>query len=68
MTLAKNTRITGRERVELGRHLRARYTDGASIRALVAETGRSYGWVHRLLTEVDTPLRGRGGNQRATRD
>ena len=68
MTLAKNTRITGPQRLELGRHLRARYEDGTSIRALVAETGRSYGWVHRLLTEARTPLRGRGGNQRATRN
>ena len=45
---------------------RARYEDlcdaqGASIRDLMAETGRSYGWTHRLLRESGVQLRGRGG-------
>jgi hypothetical protein len=35
-----------------------------SIRALAAETGRSYGFVHRILTENDVDLRGRGGATR----
>ncbi|MBN9620404.1 MAG: transcriptional regulator, partial [Actinobacteria bacterium] len=34
---------------------------GASIRSLAAEHGRSYGFVHRLLVESGTTLRGRGG-------
>jgi hypothetical protein len=41
--------------------LRGRYEAGATIRALVTETGRSYGWVHSHLRAAGTPLRGRGG-------
>jgi predicted transcriptional regulator len=43
----------------------ARYRAGDSIRELAASTGRSYGFVHRLLSEAGVELRGRGG---ATRD
>ncbi|MEZ5186377.1 MAG: helix-turn-helix domain-containing protein [Candidatus Nanopelagicales bacterium] len=38
----------------------SQYGQGASIRSLAAETGRSYGFIHRLLTESETTLRGRG--------
>ncbi|MBA8823867.1 putative transcriptional regulator [Saccharopolyspora lacisalsi] len=41
-----------------------RYADGASIRRLAESTGRSYGFVHRVLTESGVPLRGRGGAHR----
>ncbi|WP_446047526.1 helix-turn-helix domain-containing protein [Streptomyces olivaceus] len=39
---------------------------GASVRVLAEGCGRSYGFVHRLLTEAGTTMRTRGGpNTRA---
>ncbi|SLC01037.1 transcriptional regulator [Mycobacteroides abscessus subsp. abscessus] len=43
------------------------YEKGASIRTLAAETGRSYGYVHRALVESGVVLRGRGGPNRRGR-
>lgn len=64
--MAKQTgRIIGDERVSLTRKLRRDYEGGASIRTLAEETGRSYGFVHRILTESGVTLRGRGGPKRA---
>ena len=62
--LKKGARITGGDRTKLAADLKRKYTAGASIRELAAETGRSYGFVHRILTENDVPLRGRGGATR----
>lgn len=61
MKIAKGQRITGAERDALGEQLQQRYLAGASIRELAAETGRSYGFVHRLLVDSGAELRGRGG-------
>ncbi len=41
--------------------LRSAYERGASIRNLVATTGRSYGSIHSMLLQAGTTLRGRGG-------
>jgi hypothetical protein len=42
------------------------YDKGASIHIFTQGCGRSYGFVHRLLTEAGTTLRSRGGpNRRA---
>lgn len=41
--------------------LRSAYERGASIRSLVAQTGRSYGSVHSMLRESGTRMRSRGG-------
>ncbi|MCU0297354.1 MAG: helix-turn-helix domain-containing protein [Candidatus Nanopelagicales bacterium] len=57
----KGRRITGAEREKMTASLKKQYDKGASIRELAAETGRSYGFVHRLLVESETQLRGRGG-------
>lgn len=55
-------------RQKLLTELRSAYEDGASIRALVASTGRSYGSVHSLLRESGTTMRSRGGpNHRSRR-
>lgn len=62
--LGKGRRITGDERGTLSTTLRRRYEGGASIRTLAAETGRSYGFVHRVLLESGATLRGRGGATR----
>jgi len=44
--------------------LKSRYDSGESIRALALATGRSYGFIHRMLTEQGVILRGRGGSTR----
>ncbi|WP_367141009.1 MULTISPECIES: helix-turn-helix domain-containing protein [Streptomyces] len=49
------------QRRRIGAELRALYEDGASIRELTRSTGRSYGFVHRILLEAGATLRGRGG-------
>jgi hypothetical protein len=63
-TLKKGTRVTGADRTKLAADLKKRYDSGESIRALAATTGRSYGFVHRILTENGVALRGRGGATR----
>ena len=47
--------------------LRSAYEGGASIRTLVASTGRSYGSIHALLRESGTTMRSRGGPNHVTR-
>lgn len=66
-TLKKGSRVTGGDRDRLAADLRKKYDEGESIRALAASTGRSYGFVHRILTETGTTLRGRGGATRTKR-
>lgn len=63
--LKKGSRITGAQREELASDLRKKYEQGASIRSLAASTGRSYGFVHRVLSESGATLRGRGGATRS---
>lgn len=58
---AKSTRITGASRATVQDELRARYSKGASIRALAREMGRSYGFAHNILAESGARFRGRGG-------
>ena len=48
-------------REELLQELRDQYEHGASIRKLVASTGRSYGSIHSMLRESGTTMRSRGG-------
>lgn len=59
--LTKGRQIVGPEREKIATRLRDAYTQGASIRGLMEQTGRSYGWTHRLLRESGAQLRGRGG-------
>ena len=63
-TLKKGTRVTGADRTKLASDLKKRYDSGESIRSLAAATGRSYGFVHRILSETGVSLRGRGGATR----
>ena len=63
-TLKKGSRVTGAQREKLAADLKKRYEGGSSIRALAESTGRSYGFVHRMLTESGVQLRGRGGATR----
>jgi len=56
----KGIRIAGESRTQLAADLKEQYEQGASIRALAQTTGRSYGFVHQLLTEAQVTLQGRG--------
>jgi hypothetical protein len=58
--LKKGTRVTGTDRTKLAADLKKRYEAGESIRSLAAATGRSYGFVQRILAESGVSLRGGG--------
>jgi predicted transcriptional regulator len=62
--LKKGARITGPDRTKLAAELRKAYDKGKSIRELADSHGRSYGFVHRVLSESGVALRGRGGATR----
>jgi len=53
-------RIVGEARVQLAIDLRARYEQGAGIRALAEDTGLSYGFVRETLKAARATLRPRG--------
>ena len=55
------TRIVGPERARWTKDYLRRYSQGDSIRTIARDTGRSYGFVHRILTEGGAQLRARGG-------
>ena len=52
---------TNKGRDQVLDELRNAYEGGASIRNLVAVTGRSYGSIHSMLRESGTTMRSRGG-------
>ncbi|MFI2641717.1 helix-turn-helix domain-containing protein [Streptomyces sp. NPDC018610] len=58
----KGKQITGTAREKLAQEMKRQYEQGMSIRAVAEAHGRSYGFVHRVLSETDVPLRARGGN------
>ena len=62
--LKKGARITGADRSKLANDLKKQYDKGRSIRELAESNGRSYGFVHRVLSESGVELRGRGGATR----
>jgi len=62
--LKKGSRVTGDDRGKLAAELKEKYEGGQSIRLLAESSGRSYGFVHRILTESGATLRGRGGATR----
>ena len=62
--LKRGTRVSGEDRSKLAADLSRRYGAGESIRSLATATGRSYGFIHRILTETGVALRGRGGATR----
>ena len=59
----KGSRVTGAERDQQAADLKKRYDGGASIRSLAESTGRSYGFIHRILSESGTAMRNRGGRR-----
>jgi hypothetical protein len=62
--LKKGSRVTGGDRAKLAADLKRKYEAGQSIRLLAEGSGRSYGFVHRILSESGATLRGRGGATR----
>ena len=62
--LKKGSRVTGGDRDKLAADLKRKYESGSSIRLLAEASGRSYGFVHRILSEAGASLRGRGGATR----
>jgi hypothetical protein len=56
-----------KSRDQLLTDLRSAYERGASIRSLVATTGRPYGTIHSMLRESGTTMRSRGGPNHRTR-
>jgi transposase-like protein len=63
-TVKKGARLTGAERDQMTQSVTELYQEGKSIRDIAQETGRSYGFVHRVLSESEVVLRGRGGATR----
>ncbi|MGH8877189.1 MAG: helix-turn-helix domain-containing protein [Stackebrandtia sp.] len=59
----RSRRINGDERLALIKRLVAGYSEGHSIRSLAASVDRSYGFVHRVLSEAGVKLRKRGGRR-----
>lgn len=57
----------GSDRDKLKVDIATAYEKGKSIRAIAEATGRSYGFVHRILGEADVKLRARGGHSRKKR-
>ena len=57
----KGSRVTGAERDQQAADLKKRYDGGASIRSLAESTGRSYGFIHRILSDSGTAMRNGGG-------
>lgn len=56
----------GKPRDELMHELRNAYERGASIRALAATAGLSYGSVHGMLRDSGAAMRSRGGPNHRT--
>lgn len=55
-------RIVGDERLKLAENYSQMYEAGVSIRSIAEASGRSYGFVHRVLNEHGVTLRARGGD------
>ena len=60
-------RKPNKARDQLVDELRNAYEGGASIRSLVATTGRSYGSIHAMLRESGATMRSRGGPNHTSR-
>ena len=57
----RTPRLVGEARQAMAAELAGPYHDGASIRSLARESGRSYGLVQKLLREAGVEFRPRGG-------
>jgi transposase len=64
MTLRRYEHVSGSNRAETRAAAAKLYADGATVRHIASDLGRSYGFVHRLLVESGVPLRSRGARSR----
>jgi hypothetical protein len=67
LRIRRGSKVEEDVRNQLGALLKPKYEAGASIRQLAEEAGRSYGFIHRILTEAEAEFRGRGGNTASKR-
>lgn len=65
--LVPQRRIVGTERVTVTKDCVHRFLAGQSIRSIATDLGRSYGFVHRILTEDGVRLRPRGDARHTAR-
>ena len=66
-SVKKYKRVTGADRNTLTADVKKVSEKGATIRSIAEPLERSYGFVHRLLSESDVTLRSRGGTQKKKR-
>lgn len=59
-TPSRGRHVTGAQRATLAAEITMQYNQGRSVRELADAHGRSYGFVHQVLTESGVALRGRG--------
>ncbi|MFJ2225561.1 helix-turn-helix domain-containing protein [Streptomyces anulatus] len=57
-------RVSPEVQLLIDAELRKQYDGGATIRGLMEESGRSYGYVRRRLVATDVTFRPRGGDMR----
>jgi transposase len=65
MTLRRYEHVSGSNRAETRAAAAKLYAEGATVRHIATDLGRSYGFVHRLLVESGVPLRSRGARSKA---
>ncbi len=66
-TVQRTLQKPQKTRDQMLHELRNAYESGASIRSLVATTGRSYGSIHSMLLAAGTTMRSRGGPNHTSR-
>ncbi|GAB2572687.1 helix-turn-helix domain-containing protein [Streptomyces capparidis] len=54
-------KVLGAQRIQVAAYYKQEYERGVPIRSLMRRTGRSYGFVHRILSESGVKFRKRGG-------
>ncbi|WP_223774489.1 helix-turn-helix domain-containing protein [Streptomyces sp. 135] len=63
VTVLPHSRIGGEMRSAMAADFKDAYLAGDSVRAIAAGSGRSYGFVHTLLSEAGVDFRARGGSR-----
>ncbi|MFG2614030.1 helix-turn-helix domain-containing protein [Streptomyces anulatus] len=60
-------RVSPEAQTLIDAELKKRYDNGATIRGLMEESGKSYGYIHRRLDASGVTFRPRGGDMRPSR-
>lgn len=64
MPFTRYEHVSGPARENVRAAAAEQYAAGATVRAIAADLGRSYGFVHRLLVESGIELRSRGARSK----